>query len=380
MGKKIQSEMKKQHELFIKGCVQNGLTDKKAEELFELIAPFAGYGFNKSHAACYAIIAFRTAYLKANFPVEFMTALLTAESRGTTGPVKNEKVSRAIAECKRLGIEVLPPDINKSQSDFSIEDKIKVRFGLSAVKNVGEAAIESILTARHSAPFTTLTDFCSRVNLSTVNKKTFESLIKAGAMDRFGNRAAILVRFPDIVNQSIQLKKHASLGQASLFDDDSAYSGIAAENLASVEIDDFTLTEKLSFEKEFLGFYLTSHPHMKTLSSLKKYTTHELEMLEEEQEGTRLTIGGIIENSKKIFTKKSNSEMAFVDLSNENGLTVECIVFPKIFEQYKHLLVKDAVVVMGGRLDTKDDRPHIIVDKISSPFEFLRIDLQQATD
>src|SRR6185312_16209874 len=148
MGKKIPSEMKKQEEKFILGAIKGGLTKKRAEEIFQLIAPFAGYGFNKAHAACYATIAYRTAYLKAHFPVEFMTALLTAESRGTTGPAKNEKIAQAASECRRLKIPVYPPDINKSESDFMIETNNSIRFGLSAIKNVGQAAIESILAAR----------------------------------------------------------------------------------------------------------------------------------------------------------------------------------------------------------------------------------------
>src|SRR6185369_12240533 len=207
MGKKIPAEMKKQKELFVKGCVANGMTQKRAEEFFELIAPFAGYGFNKAHAACYATIAFRTAYLKANYSVEFMTALLTAESRGTTGPIKNEKIALAVAECKRLNITILPPDINKSESDFAVEDKTKVRFGFSAVKNVGTAVIENILQARKNKPFTSFSDFCSRVSLSTVNKKTIESLIKSGAMDKFGNRASLLIALPEVVSKINQIKK-----------------------------------------------------------------------------------------------------------------------------------------------------------------------------
>lgn len=367
MGKKIASEMKKQKELFIKGCITNGLSSSKAESIFELIAPFAGYGFNKAHAACYATIAFRTAYLKANFPVEFMTALLTAESRGTSGPIKNEKIALAVAECKRLNLPVLPPDINKSEKDFTIEDKTKVRFGFSAVKNVGEAVIENIIHARGNKPFASLGDFCQRVNLSTVNKKTMESLIKSGAMDQFGNRASLLIALPDVVAKVNQIKKQSAEGQKGLFDDSDDEPTDGGMNLAFIEMDDFTTEEKLSFEKEFLGFYLTSHPHMQTLSSIKALITHEIDHLEEEQEGMRVKIGGIIENAKKIFTKKSNAEMAFVTLANEKGINIECVVFPKVFTQYKSLLLQDTVVIMEGRLDTKNDKPTIIVDTIITP-------------
>lgn len=373
MGKKIAAEMKKQQELFIKGAMKKGLTIKQAEGFFELIAPFAGYGFNKAHAACYAIIAFRTAYLKANFPVEFMTALLTAEARGTSGPAKNEKVSQAVAECKRLNVPILPPDINKSQMDFAIEDKINVRFGLSAIKNVGAAAIESILSARQKRKFVSFQDFCMQVNLSAVNKKTMESLIKAGAMDKFGNRAALLVTLPEIVNKVNQMKKQSSEGQVSLFEEDSD-SNTEEISFTKVDVTDFTTEEKLNFEKEFLGFYLTSHPHMKTLSAIKKQITHEIDLLEDESDGNRIRIGGIIESAKKIFTKKSNAEMAFLMLTNEKGIGVECVIFPKVFTQYKEHLKNDTVILIDGRIDTRDDKRTIIAETIT-PVAHLQLDL-----
>jgi DNA polymerase III subunit alpha len=366
MGKKIQSEMKKQHELFIKGSLANGMTKEKAEEFFELIAPFAGYGFNKAHAACYATIAFRTAYLKANFPVEFMTALLTAESRGTTGPVKNEKIEQAVSECKRIKIPVLQPHINKSAPDFCIEEKTKIRFGLSAIKNVGAAAIESILAAREAKPFISLQDFCHRVNLSAVNKKTIESLIKAGSLDSFGNRASLLIMLPDIVNKVNQMKKQSAEGQKSLFDIDDGENDDIDIPFTTVDVDDFTQEEKLNFEKEFLGFYLTSHPHLETLLSIKTRISHELDALQEEKEGIRVKIGGIVENAKKIFTKKSNSEMAFITLSDEKGVKIECIIFPRIFAEYKNIIQNDTVIIIEGRLDAKNDKPTIIAENIIS--------------
>ncbi len=362
MGKKISTEMKKQRELFIKGCVANGLSTKKAEEFFDLIAPFAGYGFNKAHAACYATIAFRTAYLKAHFPVEFMTALFTAESRGTTGPAKNEKIAQAVAECKRLKLILLQPDINKSQSDFSIEDRTKIRFGLSVIKNVGKAAIESILNARKDRFFTNLADFCARVSLSTVNKKTMESLIKAGAMDTFGSRANLLIAYPDIVSKANQLKKQESEGQGSLFEDCGGGDNIKFSN---VDVDDFTKEEKLGFEKEFLGFYLTSHPHNDILNRIKAVITHELDVLDEENEGIRVKVGGIIDSTKRVLTKKTSSEMAFLTISNEKGVMIECIVFPKVFERYKNLLLNDTVIIIEGRLDNKMDKMIVIVETIS---------------
>lgn len=365
MGKKIPAEMKKQEELFLQGCVANGLNPKKAKEIYELIAPFAGYGFNKAHAACYAMIAFRTAYLKAHYPVEFMTAVLTAESRGTTGPQKNEKISQAVAECRRLDVVVLPPDINKSESEFSIEDNTKIRFGLSAVKNVGSAAIDSILQARRDRKFASLQDLSSRVDLGKVNKKTLESLIKAGAFDTFGNRASLLISMPDIMSKITKTKKQESEGQASLFGDE-AMDNTQATDMPTIDVDDFLLEEKLAFEKEFLGFYLTSHPHMETLANIKHVVTHEIELLEGEKQGTFVKIGGIVEGLRKIVTRKSNAEMAFLSIGDEKGLTVECVVFPRVFEESKLLLVNDSVIIIEGKLDSKDDQTVIIVNKISS--------------
>ncbi len=363
MGKKIPAEMKKQEELFISGCIKKGLTEKKAKELFTLIAPFAGYGFNKAHAACYAMIAFRTGYLKAHFPVEFMTAVLTAESRGTTGPQKNEKIAQAVAECRRLDVPVLPPDINKSEHEFSIEENTMIRFGLSAVKNVGSAAIESILAARKSKSFVSFQDFCNRVDLGKVNKKTLESLIKAGAFDSFGKRATLLIAMPDLMDQMSKSKKHEADGQGSLFGDDSVTIS-SSFDLSSIDVDDFTLEEKLVFEKEFLGLYLTSHPHMEILSSLKLLVTHEIDLLEGEKVGSFVKIGGIIETARKIITKKSNAEMAFISVGDEKGMTIECVIFPKTYVQVKTYIVQDSVVMIEGRLDSKDDRLVIIADKV----------------
>jgi len=363
IGKKIPSEMKKQHDNFVKGCVTNGMKKRKAESIWILFEPFAGYGFNKAHAAGYATIAFQTAYLKANHPVEFMTALLTAESRGTTGPAKNEKIAQAVAECKRIKINVLPPDINKSVKDFTIEDNKNIRFGLSAIKNIGEAAIRSILDARSPSPFKNIDDFCKRVDLGPVNKKAVESLIKAGAMDSFGNRANLLISYPKTLESLHKKRKFEQEGQTTLFGN--IEDEIETKN-ASEYIEDFSPKEKLLFEKEFLGLYLTSHPQIENLLSLKSMISHEIELLGEEKEGTKVAIGGIIEFIRRIFTKKNGHEMAFLTIGDEKGLSVECVIFPRIFDQFKSLLVKDTVVIVKGFVDTKNDKPTIIAQNISS--------------
>lgn len=364
VGKKIPAEMKKEHDNFVNGCVTNGMTKEKAESLWILFEPFAGYGFGKAHAACYATIAFRTAYLKAHFPAEFMTALLTAESRGTTGPVKNEKISQAVAECKRLKVNVLPPDINKSDSEFAIEDKTKIRFGLSAIKNVGEAAIGNILENRDKGLFKTFEDFCQRVDLSTINKKTVESLIKAGAIDCFGKRAKLLRDYPEIVDKATKKKKEGSSGQSSLFGDDDPVN--LPSFSSSEDLNEFSENEKLAFEKEFLGFYLTAHPQMSNLLGIKTMITHEIDALEEETEQKAVIIGGIVETVRRIFTKKSNKEMAFITIGNENGTLMECVIFPKVFDMYKSILTKETVILITGKIDSKNDKPVIIAEKISA--------------
>ncbi len=371
MGKKIPSEMKKQEMKFIDGAIKNGLTEKRARELFELIAPFAGYGFNKSHAACYATIAYRTAYLKANYSVEFMTALLTAESRGTTGPVKNEKIAQAVAECKRLNITLLPPNINTSDAEFIIEDSEKIRFGLSAIKNVGEAAITDILAERKKGKFLSLEDYLTRLSGAAINKKTLESLIKAGAMDVFGKRAVLLATYVEINERAGKIKKQQLEGQASLFgtDEDPPVASLKATELYD-EIQDFTEAEKLAFEKELLGIYLTAHPQANYLASIKSFITHELDALEEGHDGMQVTVGGIVESVRRIFTKRTGAEMAFIMIADEKGVQMECIIFPKVFELYKSHIIRDTVVIIEGKIDTKNERPIVIANSIKKPVIF----------
>jgi len=364
VGKKIPSEMKKQKEKFVEGCVKEGMNKTKAEEIFNLIEPFAGYGFNKAHAACYAMIAYQTAYLKANYPVEYMTAVLTAESRANTGPTRDDKMSLIVAECRRTGLALLPPDINASQVEFAIEES-KIRFGLSAIKNVGEAAIDSILLARKDGRFESLSDFMSRVDISKVNRKTMESLVKAGAMDAFGTRAALLSHLPVAVEYAHRQKKHVSSGQVGLFGDDDD-DGAKKDVLPKVpNLADSTL---LGYEKELLGFYLTTHPlepYRKKLTTMKLTGIAELTR---ERVGERVSVGGIIAGVKKIITKAGNHEMAFVKLEDLSGL-IEVVVFPKIFARTADYWRMDAVVVVTGKLDEKDDRLTLLIDEVSQVTE-----------
>jgi DNA polymerase III subunit alpha len=357
VGKKISSEMKKQKEKFTEGCVKNGLTKSKAEDIFNLIEPFAGYGFNKAHAACYAMIAYQTAYLKANYQVEYMTAVLSAESRANTGPTRDDKMSSIVAECRRTGIPLLPPDINKSDIEFSIQEN-NIRFGLSAVKNVGEAAIVSILAGRAAGPFLSLTDVIHRVDVSKVNRKTFESLIKAGALDTFGPRAALLAYLPTVLDLAHKHKKQMASGQVGLFGEEDA----KATNADSLpEIPELTQSELLAFEKELLGFYLTTHPlepHRKMLADMSLATVSEINST---RVGDRVSLGGIVVAVKKIMTKAGNHEMAFVKLEDLTG-TIEIVVFPKIYARTADLWQMDQIMTISGKVDEKDDRLTILID------------------
>lgn len=363
VGKKIPSEMKKQQQKFIEGCKKNGISQSKAAEIFNLIQPFAGYGFNKAHAACYAMIAYQTAYLKTHYPVEFMTAVLTAESRAATGPTREEKMTLLVEECKKKNILLLPPDINKSLIEFSIEKKdhnTGIRFGLSAIKNIGKAAIDVILGARRKdGSFISLREFCSRVDLSKVNKKTLESLIKAGALDAFGKRAAMLTALSLITEVAQKEKKKFESGQVGLFDSSTEVK--SEDNLPDVE--ELTKPELLRFEKNLLGFYLTEHPLTPILNQIKNRVSHNLGELSLTDIGSTVVVGGIIANIKKIITKNGNHEMAFIRLSDLTG-SCEIVIFPRLYAIAKNLLNPDVIVIIKGKVDEKDDRLTILANDI----------------
>lgn len=354
MGKKSPAEMAKQQDKFVEGCVAHGMKKGKAEELFTLIAPFAAYGFNKAHAASYAMIAYQTAYMKANFPVEFMAAVMTAESEDA------DKIAAAIEECKRLGIVVLPPDINKSFVGFTLEDGI--RFGLSAVKNVGESAIESILKARdREGSFTSLMDICLRVDTRLVNRKTLESLIKAGALDSFGQRSSQLLILDQCLEESHKRVRSKASGQGMLFEEDATFE------ITQPQVEELPLEQLLVFEKDLLGFYLHEPPYLAKLQQVGDFVSLSISDLSDEHIGQKHTLGGVISEVKKVLTKKTQSEMAFVRLS-DGVADIECVVFPQTFGISREFLLKDTVVLMWGRIDKREENLSLVVDN-TSPFE-----------
>ncbi|MDP2632640.1 MAG: DNA polymerase III subunit alpha [Candidatus Curtissbacteria bacterium] len=365
MGKKIPAEMAKQKEKFIDGAVKNGMKEEKAEELFRLIEPFAAYGFNKAHAASYAVIAYQTAYMKANYPVEFMTAVMSAESDDP------DKIASAVAECAKMKIPVLPPDVNQSETGFTIqkvEDKAAIRFGLSAIKNVGHAAIEAIFSEREeNGSFETLNDFVKRVNLRVVNRKTLESLIKAGAMDNFGKRNAMLKILDDLKSANVSLSKSVASGQGSLFDEEEMEKqNNQSAPVVSQDIEEAPKEEILSWERELLGFYLTEHPLTKVADKIQKLTTTtvaEIDMLSKNLPAVR--VGGIVVSIRKTYTKVRKEEMCFLKLQDTTG-TLEVIVFPRVFAASWQYLTPDQIVIISGKVETGEQSPVLIAEKVES--------------
>ncbi len=345
MGKKIVEIMAGHRQRFVEGAVANKISEKKAKNLFDLIEKFGGYGFNKSHSAAYALIAYQTAYLKAHFPVEFMASLLTSEMHSTDGVVK------FIAECRLHDIPILPPDINKSAIEFTV-DGSQIRFGLVAVKNVGESAIESIIASRADQPFESLFDFCERIDLKKVNKRVVESLIKCGAFDSTGaNRSQMMAALESALEYGQRIQKERSDPQMGLFDLGDNQLSINAPALP--KIGEWDGKQFLTFEKEALGLYLSGHPLSRYEEVLDKFTNANAISIKELKDGGNVRIGGLVRNTKNIKTKKGES-MAFVTIEDMHG-AVEVIVFSRVFSDVKELLEEDRAVLVQGQVQ-KDEK------------------------
>lgn len=360
VGKKIPSEMEKQKEKFIEGCVKNGMERSKAEELFALIEPFSGYGFNKAHAASYGMVAYQTAYLKANYPVEFMCALLTAESNDI------EKISIAVSECRRMKINVLPPDINESDVGFTI-DKNAIRFGLSAIKNVGKAAIEAILEARKEGSFHSFADFLAKVDSRRVNKKVLESLIKVGALSSFGQRASLLYSIDKIRNKVAKPK--ALKGQQGLFgkEEISKNSSKTEGNLMNLEsVSEFSEEELQGLERQLLGFSLSAKPLIELIAPIAHEATHKIyEISPELTYGETVRIAAVVREVRIVVTRNSGAEMAFVKVEDDTG-TIGLVVFPKIFKETRDFWVDYKPLLISGRVDSREDEPSLLVEALET--------------
>jgi len=363
IGKKIPEEMAAQKEKFISGCINNGYTKNKAEEIFKLIEPFTSYGFNKAHAASYGMLAYRTAYMKANFPAEYMCALLTAESGDA------ETVTDGVSECRHLGIIVSPPDINKSDSGFEMEknpdslEGTSIRFGLSAIKNVGNAAIENILNERNkNGPFLSVSDFCIRVDSQKVNKRVLESLIKVGALDQFGERNAILASLDKIRSDCEKLNSKKNSGQFGLFDSPGESSGkISAPPDQFLDVEPMSESQRLIMEKELIGVFVTENPINKILEPFLNLNLPKIKEISEKANDTLVKTAAVIKKFKNIFTKKNNAKMAFVTLEDETG-SIEAVIFPKVYEKISTLLEENKAVYIEGKINIRDGNPSILID------------------
>jgi DNA polymerase III subunit alpha len=349
MGKKKAEVMAEQRTLFMRRSIERKFNEKKAGELFDLMAYFAGYGFNKSHSAAYALIAYQTAYLKAHYPAEFMACLISLEA---THP---EKMVFYLQEARQMSLEILPPNINSSEIDFSVVNGA-LQFGLQGIKNVGVAALEAIISERSKRSFRDLLDFCIRIDLRTTNKRVIESLICAGAFDTLpGNRAQQYEELPGIIDQAIQKKKELETGQLGLFQAPQK-TGQPHENIYSfVPLPDWTDKEKLEKEREIIGFYLSSHPLDAYKNYIRWLSIPSFEQTTAKAKQTNsledpVVIGcGLIISTKQIITKKGD-RMAFVQLEDASG-KCEVIIFPKVFKKIEPWLTDYHVFIIKGALD-----------------------------
>jgi DNA polymerase III subunit alpha len=349
MGKKKPEEMEKLRVKFLEGARQNKIAEKKAEKLYELIQKFAGYGFNKSHAAAYAVVCYHTGYLKAHYPTEFMAALMTTDMGN------QDKIVGYFTECRDLGIKVLGPDVNESQKNFAVVDGA-IRFGLAAIKNVGEGAVDSVLAIRaDSGRFTSFFDFCRRVDLHKVNKRMLEGLIKAGAFDSLGaKRSQLMAMLDHAIEDGAAAQQERERGQTSIFGEALNGDGPAHGHIepALPNVPEWDQAQRLKYERELTGFYITAHPlarYEATIHALATATTVEITEL---SDGKEVRLCGIIATVKSMLTKKGD-RMAYVTLEDLQG-TVEVIVFPDLFKTVGDLIAPERLIRVTGTIDRGD--------------------------
>lgn len=364
MGKKDAAEMSKQKARFVEGATKNNHDAKKAEELFDLMAKFAEYGFNKSHAAAYCVVAAHTAYLKNYYPVEFYAALLSTEMSDT------DKIVKYVKDARRRGLTVEAPHINHSDYKFNVKGDV-IYFSLGAIKGVGESAVEAILEARRTKAnerFESLDDFFATVDLRRVNKKTIECLIKGGALDHFGfNRAEMMLGYTKFIERLDSKRKDAATGQVSLFEisDETQEEKVQLEKSV-----DWTRSARLAYEKEVLGFYLSGHPLDSLDMMLRPYTTGTISEFEPVPHKSKVTIISVIASLREIITKKG-TRMAFGQAEDTTG-SVELVIFPDTFAQYEMALKSDSALLIQGTLEKEEQNPKIIVEKIQRVDDVLR--------
>jgi DNA polymerase-3 subunit alpha len=360
MGKKIPEIMRKERERFIYGARRKGFSKDTASEIFNLIEPFAGYAFNKAHSVSYAMIAYHTAYLKANYPVEYMTAYFRTNSG------QQEKVASAVVECQRLGTKVLPPDINESETTFSIERDEKgapaIRFGLADIKNVGVSTIEPILNARSlGGRFKSIEDLCHRADLRGMNKKVLESLIRAGAMDSLGNRGALLHSIDRILSLSQREQRLKETGQVSMFDLWGESVPLPLPNLELKAVD-ISPKEKLAWEKELLGVYLSEHPFHQATSELESNTTALCGQIDAEMVGQVVSVAGMVTSVRKLLTK---GRRPFVTVALEDLVgDIEVICWPELYQQTEGLWVEGNILLVQGKVKARGERIQLVCEQV----------------
>ena len=374
-GKKIRELLAKERTKFVDGCVSQGHDRAFGEQMFDTIEPFADYSFNKSHTVGYGLVTWQTAYLKANYPHEYLAALLTS--------VKGDKDKSAVYlnECRQLDIPVLVPDINESDMDFAVRNTVTgvdpdgapvevraIRFGLSAVRNVGEGVVAKLIEARDGdGPFVDFFDLCERVDPSVLNKRTIESLIKAGAFDSLGHpRQGLYLVFEGIVENVMVRRRKEAEGQFDLFGsvDDPDQRERSGERTPILE-QEFTKSQRLAFEKEMLGLYVSDHPLMGAERALRRHADTTLTELKELREGEMRTVGGVVTALARKYTKRGDLMATFV--LEDLGGAVEVMVFPKTMAQFGELLAEDAIVCVKARIDLRDDAPKLIAMEITAP-------------
>lgn len=371
VAKKKKDDLLKHRKLFVEGSVNKGIPREAVETIFDDLEAFARYGFPKGHAADYAVITCQTAYLKAHYPVEYMTALMTVERHNT------DKIGLLVAECRKMEIEVLPPNVNASDIDFSIEqqddEKQAIRFGLGAIKNVGEGPVYALLEARQEGgPFRDLDDFCRRVDLRQINRRALESLIKAGALRPFGTRSQLLAAAEHIMGHSTSIHKAKDVGQMSLFGAATGLSFSAEEAIlgALPEIPEVPRKELLGWEKDLVGTYISEHPLQAIIIDLQDIVTHFSGDLDDSLNGQTVTLAGMV-NYIRPHTTRKGAPMAFVGLEDLQGL-IEVIVFPRTWKETQDTWELDKVVIVRGKVDGKGREPKILCDSVTDQMRVVK--------
>ena len=368
MGKKLPEEMAKYRDRFVQGCAANKIEKKLAGEIFDTIEAFAGYGFNKAHSAAYAVIAAQTAYLKANYPVEFMAAYCSTEIGNS------DRLAYNIAECTRLGIPVLQPDVNVSELDFAVEmyeGKEAVRFGLAAIKGLGRGAVESILKTRAERPngkFTDLDDFCSEINWSVVNRRAIEAMAKSGALDCFGSRSDVLGRLEAAISSGQQHQKAASKGQMGLFAMGEVATAQPARSSTS-NVVEIPRKELLAWEKEILGFYLSDHPLKEALDGRDPSAGAKIAQLEDKEPGTTVKLIGMVSGVRRVTTKKGRT-MAIIEFEDLSG-SIELVAFPDSYEKHLAMWEIDKILEVTAKVDRRGEQTQLICESATDQLEAL---------